>query len=214
MKEVGEGEEDHNQAKEHLQGQEVPMVEDLEGSIQATLASQATKEDQATGDRAPQDPSTEVATQATPATQDSNDTPATQGTIRVTRLDTLDTLRNREVRGQGLVFLPRVSREAPTDPLRPPLTAPHPLQTPLTTGPRHQPQRPPKDHQGQIAVPPRAVQGPHLLQVSMRVPQLPPGRLPSTPSRVTRQGQEVSRHQGPRKRREATTAALSLARKG
>ena len=53
MKEVGEGEEeeDHNQAKEHLQGQEVPMVEDLEGSIQATLASQATKEDQATGDR-------------------------------------------------------------------------------------------------------------------------------------------------------------------
>ena len=51
MKEVGEGEEDHNQAKEHLQGQEVPMVEDLEGSIQATLASLATKEDQATGDR-------------------------------------------------------------------------------------------------------------------------------------------------------------------
>ena len=49
----------------------------------------------------------EVATQATPATQDSNDTPATQGTIRVTRLDTLDTHRNREVRGQGLVFLPR-----------------------------------------------------------------------------------------------------------
>ena len=49
----------------------------------------------------------EVATQATPATQDSNDTPATQGTIRVTRLDTLDTLRSKEVRGQGLVFLPR-----------------------------------------------------------------------------------------------------------
>ena len=80
----------------------------------------------------------------------------------------------------------RVSQAAPTDPLRPPLTAPHPLQTPLTTGPRHQPQRPPKDHRGQIAMPPRAVQGPHLLQVSMRVPQLPPGHLPSTPSRVTR----------------------------
>ena len=75
----------------------------------------------------------------------------------------------------------RVSQAAPTDPLRPPLTAPQTLQTPLTTGAQPQPLRLPKDLQGQI--PPRVAPRPLPVNMKAHLPQ--PGR-PQYMLRVTR----------------------------
>ena len=76
----------------------------------------------------------------------------------------------------------RASQAAPTDPLRPPLTAPQPLQTPLTTGAQPPVLRLPKDlQQGQI--PPRVALRP--LPVNMKGHLLQRGRPPYMP-RVTR----------------------------
>jgi len=195
--------------KEDLQEQGVRTEEDPQGSIQATPASLATKEDQAIEDRAPQDPRMAGATLATPAIQDSNATQGTLATTPATLLATLDTHPNKEVQVQGLDFLPRASQAAPTDPLRPPLTAPQPLQTPLTTGAQPPVLRLPKDlQQGQI--PPRVALRP--LPVNMKGHLLQRGRPPYMP-RVTRQEQGHSRHRAPLKRRAATTVDRSLGRK-
>jgi len=90
-----------------LQEQGVRTEVDPQGSIQATPASLATKEDQAIEDRAPQDPRMAGATLATLAIQDSNATQGTQATTPATLLATLDTHPNKEVQGQDLDFLPR-----------------------------------------------------------------------------------------------------------
>jgi len=93
--------------KEDPQEQEVPTEEDQQGSILATPASLATKEDQAIEDRAPQDPRMAEGTLATPGIRDSNATQETQGITLATLLATLVTHRNREVQDQGPDFLPR-----------------------------------------------------------------------------------------------------------
>ena len=75
----------------------------------------------------------------------------------------------------------RASQAAPTDPLRPHLTDPQPLQTPLTTGAQPQPLRHPKDLQGRI--PPRVA--PRPLPVNMKA-HLPQHGRPPYMLRVTR----------------------------
>jgi len=149
------------------------------------------------------------ATPAIPAIRDSNATQETQGITPATLLATLATHHNREVRDQDLDFLPRVSPAAPTDPLRPHLTAPQPLQTPLTTGAQPQPLRLPKDLQGRT--PPRVA--PRPLPVNMKA-HLPQHGRPPYMLRATREEPGRSRHQALLKRRAATTVGLSRERKG
>ena len=69
--------------------------------------------------------------------------------------------------------------QAPTDPLySPPLTAPHPLQTPLTTGDQPQALRLPKDLPGQRVEPPRVAPRPHPVNMKGHLHQR--GRPPYT----------------------------------
>ena len=69
--------------------------------------------------------------------------------------------------------------QAPTDPLySPPLTAPHPLQPPLTTGVQPQALRLPKDLPGQRVEPPRVAPRPHPVNMKGHLHQR--GRPPYT----------------------------------
>ena len=69
--------------------------------------------------------------------------------------------------------------QAPTDPLySPPLTAPHPLQTPLTTGDQPQALRLPKDLPGRRVEPPRVAPRPHPVNMKGHLHQR--GRPPYT----------------------------------